>query len=90
MSRYLSPRLIQEIYDVKKTTAHRLLKEFRESGGTIYKIGRLTRVYDEEFDDYFCEIDMDMDDMERLHSFSKWECPYFQFKDEYRIVRKQN
>ncbi|MBR3844667.1 MAG: hypothetical protein IKM39_04090 [Clostridia bacterium] len=47
-------------------------------------------VYDEEFDDYFCEIDMDMDDVERMHSFSKWECPYFQFADEYRIVRKQN
>ena len=46
--------------------------------------------YDEIWDCYSCEIDLDMDDLERLMSFSRYECPYFQFRDEYRIVRKQN
>lgn len=52
MSRYLSPKLIEEIYSVKKNTAFKMLKEFKEQGGHIYKIGRLTRVYDEEFDQF--------------------------------------
>lgn len=52
MSRYLSPKLIQEIYQVKKTTSYKMLKGFKASGGKIYKLGRLVRVYDEDFDNY--------------------------------------
>lgn len=52
MSRYLSPRLIQEMYDIKKTQTYKLLKEFQDSGGKVYKIGRNIRVYDEEFEKF--------------------------------------
>ncbi|MBR4868978.1 MAG: hypothetical protein IKU10_07460 [Clostridia bacterium] len=47
-------------------------------------------IYDEDWDCYTCEIDLDMDDVEKLMSHSHWDCPYFHFRDEYRIVRKQN
>lgn len=47
-------------------------------------------VYDEEWDDYACEIDMDMDDRARLLSDHTAGCPFYQVRDEYRIVRKQN
>ncbi len=47
-------------------------------------------VYDEEWDGYLCEISMDMDDVARCGADSHWQCPYFRFYDEYRIVRKQN
>ena len=52
MGRYLSPKSIQETYEIGKTQAFKMLKQYKEQGGKIYKIGRLTRVYDEEFDEF--------------------------------------
>ena len=45
--------------------------------------------YDEEMGYYFCEVDLDEDEMARFIRGHFTECPYFQFRDEYRIVRKQ-
>ena len=47
-------------------------------------------VYDEEYDSYFCQANMDEDDYGRLLASKTKECPYFNFYDEYSIVRKQN
>ena len=48
-------------------------------------------IYDEEYDEYCCSVDMDEDDYGRmLSSNNKDQCPYFRFGDEYSIVRKQN
>jgi len=47
-------------------------------------------VYDDEAGAYFCEADIDMDDMERFLSHPRYQCPYYQNNDEYAIVRKQN
>lgn len=46
-------------------------------------------VYDEELDYFVCEMDLDEDEMARFIRGTFTECPYFQFQDEYRIVRKQ-
>lgn len=46
-------------------------------------------VYDEEYESYMCDVNMDEDDMCRLMADSKKECPYFRFGDEYAIARKQ-
>lgn len=46
-------------------------------------------VYDEEFEYYTCEVNLDEDEMARFLSSAEFECPYFQIGDEYRIVRKQ-
>lgn len=46
-------------------------------------------VYDEEFDEYICGIDMDEDEAARLFGQKKSVCPYFRFGDEYTIVKKQ-
>lgn len=46
-------------------------------------------VYDEEYEEYYCQVNMDEDDMVRLMSSGYKECPYFQVYDEYKIVRKQ-
>ena len=45
--------------------------------------------YDENYDDYVCDMDLDEDEMVRFLSASFENCPYFQLEDEYRIVRKQ-
>ncbi len=47
-------------------------------------------VYDEEYDEYFCTLSLDQDDMERLISKRRTAaCPYYRFSDEYWLARKQ-
>ena len=46
-------------------------------------------IYDEDYECYECQVCMDEDDLARLMQGSHEGCPYFQFDDEYRIVRKQ-
>lgn len=46
-------------------------------------------VYDEEYEDYECMVNMDEDDMEKIMHGSRYQCPYYQSDDEYKIVRKQ-
>lgn len=45
--------------------------------------------YDQDYEDYFCQVNMDEDDVVRLMSDKNYNCPYFQLNDEYKIVRKQ-
>ncbi len=46
--------------------------------------------YDEEYEEYFCTVDMDEDDMARLMSGNRnTSCPYFRDGDEYKVVRRQ-
>ncbi len=47
-------------------------------------------IYDDEYDCYVCEANLDEDDMSRFLSRQTSSCPYFNFYDEYSIVRKQN
>ena len=47
-------------------------------------------VYDEDYEEYECQVNMDEDDYVRLMTSRKFECPYYQYDDEYKIVRKQN
>ena len=46
--------------------------------------------YDEYLDAYVCEIRLDEDEMARFITGNTKQCPYFDFYDEYKIVRKQN
>lgn len=47
-------------------------------------------VYDEDYECYVCDMDLDEDEMVRFLQGRSFSCPYFRFDDEYRIVRKQN
>ena len=46
-------------------------------------------VYDEEYDEYYCDVDLDEDEMAHYMSRSYSHCPYFVDNDEYKIVRHQ-
>ena len=46
--------------------------------------------YDEEYDCYFCDMNLDEDEMARFMTKTLSECPYFRDGDEYKTVRKQN
>ena len=46
--------------------------------------------YDEEYEYYVCEVDLDEDEMMRFLSHQTKGCPYYNHFDEYGVVRKQN
>ena len=46
-------------------------------------------VYDEETEQFVCDVDMDEDDYARLLTSEYKECPYYHSNDEYKIVRHQ-
>ncbi len=46
-------------------------------------------IYDEDYEDYRCMINLDEDEAVRLMCDASYNCPYFQMDDEYKIVRKQ-
>ena len=46
-------------------------------------------VYDEDYECYTCEMDLDEDEMYRFLTSSVQSCPYYQLDNEYLIVRKQ-
>lgn len=46
-------------------------------------------IFDEELDEYVCDINMDEDDYARLLTSSYKVCPYYQSNNEYKIVKHQ-
>lgn len=46
-------------------------------------------IYDEEYEEYYCQMELDEDEYGRLVQDSNYKCPYFIFNDEYKIVRHQ-
>lgn len=46
-------------------------------------------IYDEDYDYYVCDMDLDEDEMYRFLTSSCRDCPYYQLYDEYKVVRKQ-
>ena len=52
---WLSPSDIQTTFRIGKTMAFKLIKEYKASGGEIIRIGKLTRVPEEQFTDFLKE-----------------------------------
>ena len=46
-------------------------------------------VYDDDEEEYFCEVDMDEDDVARLMQSGRESCPFYRNGDEYAVVRHQ-
>ena len=47
-------------------------------------------IFDEEAECYYCDMQLDEDEMHRFLTSQTTGCPYYDFYDEYKIVRKQN
>lgn len=45
--------------------------------------------YDEVYDEYYCQINLDEDEMERFLKDENNVCPYYRLEDEYKTVQKQ-
>lgn len=46
--------------------------------------------YDEEYECYVCDMDLDEDEYQRFISGVKSSCPYYRNGDEYEVVKHQN
>ena len=46
-------------------------------------------IYDEEYDDYICDMDIDEDDYVGIVNSNYRKCPFYRDGDEYKVVRKQ-
>ena len=46
-------------------------------------------IYDEEYEEYVCDVNMDEDDYGRMMTGQTRGCPYFKDGDEYKVVRHQ-
>ena len=45
--------------------------------------------YDEEYDEYFCMMDLDEDEYYHFFSTGKNRCPYYRQGDDYTLARRQ-
>lgn len=45
--------------------------------------------YDEEYDSYECQVNLDQDELAAFFSGNTGFCPYYRFYDEYKSVHKQ-
>lgn len=45
--------------------------------------------YDESYDEYYCGVSLDEDEMERFLTDRFADCPYYRLNDEYATVRRQ-
>lgn len=45
--------------------------------------------YDEEFDEYYCMMDLDEDEVYRIMTSGKNHCPFYRQGDDYTLARRQ-
>lgn len=45
--------------------------------------------YDEEYDEYYCMMDLDEDEVYRFFSTPNGRCPFYRQGDDYTLARKQ-
>ena len=46
-------------------------------------------IYDEDYESYVCDNNMDEDEYIRLMTDRYFQCPFYRNGDEYAVVRKQ-
>ena len=45
--------------------------------------------YDEEFEEYYCMMDLDEDEVYRIMSSRNQHCPFYRQGDDYTLARRQ-
>ncbi len=45
--------------------------------------------YDEEYQEYFCMMDLDEDEVYRFFASGQSRCPYYRQGDDYTLARRQ-
>ena len=82
-------------YDTKKRVASWSLQRAGNGERKLSKESRTScetctyYIYDEEYECYLCDKNMDEDDYIRLMTNQHYQCPYYRNGDDYLVVRKQ-
>ena len=45
--------------------------------------------YDEEYEEYYCMMDLDEDEVYRISTSRNNHCPYYRQGDDYTLARRQ-
>ena len=45
--------------------------------------------YDEGYDEYYCMMDLDEDEVYRIFASRQCQCPYYRQGDDYTLARRQ-
>ena len=45
--------------------------------------------YDEEYEEYYCMMDLDEDELYRIYTSPNNHCPFYRQGDDYTLARKQ-
>ena len=45
--------------------------------------------YDEEYEEYYCMMDLDEDEVYRIFSTPHQRCPFYRQGDDYTLARRQ-
>ena len=45
--------------------------------------------YDEEYDEYYCMMDLDEDEVYRYFASKQSRCPFYRQGDDYTLARRQ-
>ena len=45
--------------------------------------------YDEEYDEYYCMMDLDEDELYRIYTSKSGRCPFYRQGDDYTLARRQ-
>ena len=61
----------------------------QENSREKYFPAKRNYTYDEECDEYYCDVNLDEDEYYRFVSSDYKECPYYRSGDEYKVVRHQ-
>lgn len=67
-----------------------LSKDYRGEVGIVMECETCANYcYDEEYEEYLCDVNMDEDEYVRIMANRREVCPFYRNGDEYRVVRKQ-
>ena len=72
-------------YDVEGITD----EEYSAARNLIFSEPPVDYAYDEEYEYYVCEADLDEDEMYAFLKGTDFACPFYRYGDEYAVVRKQ-
>ena len=82
-------RLYELELEIDKLKRKIQLIQIEINHGNEIDLEKINQKLDEEFEEYFCDVDMDEDDMARLISGRYRECPFWKNGDEYDTVKHQ-
>ena len=66
-----------------------MVYQYREKKNSKWSEFCSNYVYDDDEEEYYCDVNLDEDEYYRFVNSNYKECPYYRSNDDYKIVRHQ-